>query len=322
MDANEGQDLTPLQRAVGEYSVNFGKAQFYGYEGSNAVALALTIATTVMNQLHNGSPIHPFAAMDNIAYPMLFCTGSTLIYTMDIKTPPFEKNLYSLFYGSLSLAAGGFFLAAAGFPISGLSILWASLETTRSAAKAILETKLDPTPNLIEHPLKWAGHMAGHALPREAPKFFDAMYGYTMSCILDWEIPPWDRLPAMKSLHIKPSAISKALHKRPMFWPQMVKALGRSDVIIQSAVHRNWPMVGIGLAWLAADFSLAMLDGRFRHWVRHKAGLPVRRKKLLAALARPRQGYATLRDKFSDLLFMDIKLPGRTKLVPAAELAQ
>lgn len=211
------------------FAKHHNKIQFFGYEVANLILVARQL--WLSDKPGYGLNTETLAAL-------ALLLGSAFIWRFDLRKRP-----HLLFYGGLALALGGVFLAIAGYTLTGLSVLLASLETARGGRSVlkswITEQKLVPL------------HMAIH--DRMATWILD---GY---CNL------------MDALIKAYPGLGRFINERPFITSTVIKAPLRFEFIIKKLLVGDWLGAVIGLSWLLlGDLALALNDAKLQAYAQRR----------------------------------------------------
>lgn len=223
-----------------QFAKHHNKIQFFGYEVANIVL--------VVHQLWRADEAGYGLNAETLT-ALVFLLGSAFIWRFDPQRRP-----HLLFYGGLALAAGGIFLAAAGYTWTGLSVVLASLETARGGRAVLNGWVVEQRSLLGQVPLVLAIHNK------------IAAWSISWYCLI---VEVWVR--AFPTL-------GRFINGRPFITSTGIKAPLRLDFIIKKLIMGDWLGTAVGLSWLLlGDLALAMNDAQLRQRVlQRKAIYPLR----------------------------------------------
>ena len=224
-------------RAIGRFFVKrYKEIQLAGYEVANvALAIQTSIATG------DGFSVSPTF---ETGAAVSFFVGSTLAkFHDDDKKPTF------LFLGGGALTTGGVCLALAGYPVAGLPIALASMETTRGGIYAL------------------NGHVKNRQEQGEDVSKFT---------LATQKVGPVLMLPYTKPVEALSNRFSKAgalTREHPHLVGAGIKFPGRVFYTAEKLAKGDWFGAGIGVSWTVfGDGGLAFFDDKLRAYVAKKSG--------------------------------------------------
>ncbi|MEM7335608.1 MAG: hypothetical protein AAF490_26255 [Chloroflexota bacterium] len=218
---------------IQQVAKHHNKIQFFGYEVANLILVAQQLLTA--DGLSYGINAETAGAL-------FFLLGSGLIWFFD-----FQKRPYLLFYGGLALAFGGACFAMAGYFLTGLSVILASLETARGGLN-ILNKLVDDQFNLQSNCSLccYIHQQIAHRL-------------------LGWYSQLVDRF---AKVHPK---LGRFIDERPFITSTLIKAPLRFEFIIKKLLFGDWIGALVGLSWLfLGDLALAFNDAKLQDYAQQK----------------------------------------------------
>ena len=202
------------------FATHHNKIQFFGYEVANLLWVYHHVS-------RSGTPGYGLNAETCAA--LCFLTGSGLIWTFHP-----ERRPQMLFHGGLCLTFGGLFLAIAGFAVTGLAVMLASLETARGGYNFLQAYAED-------HP---AGAAAAHRATLQLARITLGWYG---RLVVFWT----GRFPRL----------GRFIDQRPFITGAMIKAPLRLEFIAKKLLLGDWVGTLVGLSWMIlGDIALAFND--------------------------------------------------------------
>ena len=196
------------------YARHHNRIQFFGFEVANIIWI-------LHQALSGGSTGHGLNVESCAA--LFFLIGSGLIWAFDP-----DRRPQMLFYGGISLAIGGLFLAAAGFALTGMAVAVASLETARGGV-GMLHASHRITVRVAHISIGWYQSIVD-LVARCFPK---------VGCFID---------------------------ERPFITGTLIKAPLRLEFIGKKVLIGDWIGAAVGLSWmLLGDVALAFNDPHCRH---------------------------------------------------------
>lgn len=215
-------------KQIASFIVNHhNRIQFFGYEFANIafIASAFLVGAGFSNQTY--LEIWAVAA---------FMLGSFLIIFFHGARRP-----TMLFYGGVALTFGGLLLVVSGYPITGLSVVLASLETVRGGIFA-----------MIEH------CDSRRTKPLEITRFTDKSLRLargTFGWYLCW----------IKKLTDQFKSFGKFIDSRPFLTGAIIKAPLRLEFIAKKTLTGDLIGAGVGLSWMVlGDGALALNDNKLK----------------------------------------------------------
>jgi hypothetical protein len=200
------------------------KIQLFGYEAANILLVCHQMSRS--ETLFDGFGYEALAAL-------AFIVGSICIYSYHPGQRP-----AGLFYGGLSLGAGGLLLVGAGYSITGFSVVLASMETARGG---LLTLKSD---------------LARSDRPPSALVMFARFLG---TRLLGFYIAP------INGLCRRFGRLGQFLNDRPFLVGTLIKFPLRLEFIIMNLLRGDLVGVVVGLSWMIlGDGALAFNDQQLR----------------------------------------------------------
>ena len=214
---------------VRQFAQHHNKIQFFGYEVANLVLV-------FQYMLQSGTTGYGFNWETCAA--LAFLGGSAMIWLFDPQTRP-----HLLFYGGLALTLGGFFLAVAGYGLTGAAVILASFETTRGG---LLVLQAMVTAKQTEQ-------------ERISPiRHFHLRLGYLL---LGWYCRIVDRFAAQFP------EIGRLINERPFVTGSLIKAPLRVEFVAKKLLVADWIGAAVGISWmLLGDLALAFNDPQLYTW--------------------------------------------------------
>ena len=205
------------------------KIQLFGYEIANLLLLFQGLKTS-----------HTFGYSFN--YETLtavsFLIASGFIYSFD-----FVKRPAMLFVGGVFLTLGGLCLFLAGYAVTGITVIIASLETARGGLHT-LKSRLD------ELKIK--------------PVTSQSIYYFGIFILSPYI------LPIEKILNNLPP-IGKFINDRPFVTGLLIKAPGRIEFIAKNILQQNIIGIIVGFSWFVfGDCALALNDMKLNRYIDNK----------------------------------------------------
>jgi hypothetical protein len=214
-----------LKRPALMLATHHNKAQLLGYEIAN-VALILS---SVSGQY--GSDAN---AVLEMCAAVALLSGSLCIWFFDDSLRP-----SMLFYGGIGLVVGGLFLTFAGYPITGLSVVLASLETTRGGLFAIVEH----CERAIEASIPVSG------FTRKSLRLGSLTFGWYIRIV--------------RCFSHRCKRVGVFIDTRPFLTSALIKAPLRIEFIAKKAIAGDFVGVLVGLSWMIlGDGGLALNDSQ------------------------------------------------------------
>lgn len=218
---------SPL-RALACVSVSHhNKMQFFGYEAANVVLVANEYAINRTT---------PFGITHEMAAALAFMIGSAAIWQFD-----FHRRPAMLFFGGIALAAGGLLLAIAGYTLTGMSVLLASLETARGGLLMLRKH--------VSHTVQAGCLVSSHV----------RMCLSLASISMGW----YEKLIGLVASRFQ--NFGAFINERPFLTSTLVKAPLRLEYILKKLLQGDIVGVTVGLSWmLLGDLGLALNDDRLK----------------------------------------------------------
>lgn len=211
------------------YAQHHNKIQFFGYEVANIVWVlhhAWREGTTGY-----GLNVETCAAA-------AFLLGSALIWRFEPQRRP-----QMLLWGGLVLALGGLFLFVAGFPLTGLAVTIASLETARGGLRTL---------QLF---------VAAAARCKVTIPPIHERTVQTATRALGWYLRP------VEFMVNRITRMGRLLDQRPFVTGALIKAPLRLEFIGKKILVGDWIGAAVGLSWmLLGDIALAFNDEGLNAW--------------------------------------------------------
>lgn len=223
---------------IQQVAKHHNKIQFFGYEVANMVLVAQQLLT---------SEGLSYGINAETAGALFFLLGSGLIWFFDYKTRP-----YLLFYGGIALTIGGTFFAFAGYLLTGLSVMLASLETARGGLN-ILNQIIDDQ--------------------------FDLQSDCSLACYIHQQIAErtlgWYSRLVERFANIYPD-LGRFIDERPFITSTLIKAPLRFEFIGKKLLVGDWIGAMVGVSWLfLGDLALAFNDPHLQEQVKQKQVQPM-----------------------------------------------
>ncbi|MEZ4707271.1 MAG: hypothetical protein R3A44_08700 [Caldilineaceae bacterium] len=220
------------------FARHHNKIQFFGYEVANVIWV-LDHATRT-GQTGYGANVETAAAL-------AFLIGSGLIWRFEP-----ERRPHMLFYGGVMLALGGVGLVMAGFALTGLAVVLASLETARGGM-AIVSAHVDRT-------------LSDASVTRPSHQFTFRLAYY----VLGWYQRP------VAILARRFPGLGRYIDERPFVTGALIKAPLRLEFIIKKLLIADWVGVAVGLSWmLLGDVALAFNDVELQELATRRSASPM-----------------------------------------------
>lgn len=203
------------------------KIQFLGYELANIVLVGQ--AFFLKNSIDNNTAFETCAAI-------ALLIGSICIWKYD---PVHQATM--LYYGGIGLTLGGVFLTMAGYPITGLSVTLASLETTRGGIFAI-----------IDHcKTSIAQHTKVSVFTRKTLKIAVKLFGWYIKII--------------KGISRRFKSLGTFIDTRPFLSGALIKAPLRLEFVLKNIATGDLVAAGVGVSWMIlGDGGLALNDEKLK----------------------------------------------------------
>ncbi|MGB4107036.1 MAG: hypothetical protein WBK55_04500 [Alphaproteobacteria bacterium] len=203
------------------------KFQFFGYQPANVILALNTYRLSGVSQY--GLNDEGYAALS-------FLIGSGAIYHFD-----FNKRPTRLLWGGLGLALGGGLLSSAGYPVSGVPVAIASLETARGGLRVIKE------------------HVAAKTAAHEPISLTTKFSLHAGNIIL----APYNFI--VEKGIAKIPGLGEYLNKRPFIAGTLIKSPPRLIYIAQKIAEGDGVGTAVGFSWLAVgDTALTFNDRKFK----------------------------------------------------------
>lgn len=224
-----------LSRTLARFAVDHhNRIQFVGYEVAN-------VALVVHGSF--GSATLGFASTLESAAALAMLAGSACIYRFD---PSSRPSL--LFVGGMSLALGGLLLTAAGYPITGLAVALASLETARGGLQVLIAH--------VEKRLAARRHVERRT--RRLLRIAAATLGVYVRLV--------------SRLRARRPALGRFVDERPFLVGTLIKAPLRVEFIARKLLAGDPFGAAIGLSWMVlGDGGLALNDAGLKASLRRFA---------------------------------------------------
>lgn len=215
------------RKLAGFIASHHNKIQFIGYEVANIV-FAVN-GSLQDNGNHFGLSFETSAALSMLV-------GSACIWKFD-----FENNPSMLFVGGIGLTAGGVFLIAAGYELTGLAVAVASLETTRGGLITLCE----------------------HVRNKLTAGFFVAKS--TRRCLRFGAIAIGWYVKSISLLVLRFQRLGRFINDRPFLTGSLIKAPLRLEFVGKKALEGDVVGVAVGLSWMVlGDGGLAVNDSQLK----------------------------------------------------------
>lgn len=211
------------------YAQHHNKLQFFGYEVAN-------IVWVLHHAWQEGATGYGLNVETCAA--VAFLIGSALIWRFDPQRRP-----QMLLWGGLVLALGGLFLMMAGFPLTGLAVVVASLETARGGLGT----------------LRAFVHSAARGKATIHPRHQRTLD--TATYALGWYLRP------VGYITVNFPRIGRFIDQRPFVTGTLIKAPLRLEFIGKKLLLGDWIGAAVGLSWmLLGDVALAFNDDKLQEW--------------------------------------------------------
>ena len=209
-----------LKRPIRIFCDHHNRIQFFGYEAANILLVWDRTDFT-------GTALSSFNREALAA--LAFLVGSAWIFAYHP-----DRRPYGLFYGSLGLILGGILLVAAGYSLTGLSVVLASMEAARGGLSTL---------------------QANLARPDHSK---DAAARLTLVCglrIFAFYIIP------VNVLCQRFGSLGRFLNNRPFLTGTLIKLPMRLEFIVRNVIRGDVVGVVVGLSWMIlGDGALAFND--------------------------------------------------------------
>lgn len=214
-----------LVKPVISYVVSrHNQIQFFGYELAN-IAL---IVKSFVSEGEAKSIIEACAAA-------AFMAGSLLIWFHS------ERRPTMLYYGGVGLTAGGLFLFAAGYSITGLAVALASLETTRGGMMAI------------------TSHCEAALIDRRRVSLFTRKSLRVAAVVFGWYVK------MLGQFTRRFYRLGEFINTRPFLTSALIKAPLRLEFVVKKILAGDVVGTCAGMSWMIlGDGCLALNDERLR----------------------------------------------------------
>ena len=217
-----------------QFARHHNKIQFFGYEVANVVL--------VLQQMLQSSTTGYGVNVETGA-ALFFLIGSALIWKFDP-----ERRPQMLFAGGIALAIGGLFLTAAGYGLTGVAVIVASLETARGGVAILQETVV--------------GQLRAGATVKPMLQFTLVCARYGLS---------WYQIP-VNCLAGKFDHFGRFINERPFVTGALIKAPLRVEFVAKKLLIGDWIGVAVGLSWMVlGDVALAFNDAKLQTLAQHES---------------------------------------------------
>jgi len=216
-----------LKKIVGIFVSHHNKIQLLGYELANLVLITKTFIPG--EKLDAGAVLEIFAAVTLLV-------GSTCIWFYN----PIQQPTM-LFYGGVGLTFGGVFLSIAGYPMTGVSVILASLETVRGGIYSIID----------HYKSSHNQHRRVDAFTRRTLRVSTALFGWYVKLV--------------KAVTGRFRKLGDFIDNRPFLSGALIKAPLRLEFIIKKIMVGDFVGASVGLSWMIlGDGGLALNDSKLK----------------------------------------------------------